>query len=213
MTYTKRKILIADDHVIIRRGLKALIDNFFGKSEWIETDTTFTLEDIIKESQITHMVLDMQLLDANVIDILPQIRLTFPNLPIMIYTMSSEDIFASRIYHMGIQAFLSKNSDESEVIKAFTTFFAGKRYFNIKVYDSIESTSQSNNNLLNLLSERELSVMGYLIKGHSVKEICYTMGLKATTIATYKARIFDKLGVTNIIDLNNIAQLYNYEKS
>jgi DNA-binding NarL/FixJ family response regulator len=212
----KRKILLADDHVIIRRGLKVLIDNYFGTSEWIETDNTKNIIELIKNNSFTHLVLDMQLQDANIIDILAQVKEINPKTPILIYTMSSEDIFGPRMHNFGISAFVSKQSSEEEVIKAFNQFLDNKLYFSEYLQDVLNNqnnNSKNHKNPLNGLSEREFAVLGYLLQGDSIKDISDKLDLKPTTIATYKGRIFDKLGVNNLIDLRNIADLYNYKSN
>lgn len=212
----KRKILLADDHVIIRRGLKVLIDNYFGVSEWIETDNTKNIIELIKNNSFTHLVLDMQLQDANIIDILAQVKEINPKTPILIYTMSSEDIFGPRMHNFGISAFVSKQSNEEEVIKAFNQFLDNKVYFSEHLQDVLNNqnnNSKNHKNPLNGLSEREFAVLGYLLQGDSIKDISDKLDLKPTTIATYKGRIFDKLGVNNLIDLRNIADLYNYKSN
>lgn len=206
-----RTILIADDHTIIRRGLRTMIDSQFGRSTWIEADRSSEILSALSKYPITHAVLDMQLLDANLIDILPKIKSHYPQLPILVYTMSSEEIYGPKLVHLGVQCFLSKQVQESEVITAFSNFFMGKPFFSSKLKDAM--TNQSAANPLKTLSERELSVLNYLLKGKTVKDISEIMQIKASTVATYKARIFDKLEISNTMDLIKIAQLHHYEGS
>jgi two-component system invasion response regulator UvrY len=206
-----RTILIADDHTIIRRGLRALIDSHFGRSVWIEVDRTTEIMPALKSHSVTHAVLDMQLLDANLLDILPNLKSADPHLPMLVYSMSSEEIYAPKLLHLGIQCFLSKQVDEPEVIAAFSNFFSGKKYFSDKLKNTLDNPASSNP--LKSLSERELSVLNYLLKGKTVKDISEIMHLKGSTVATYKARIFDKLEVSNTIDLRRIADLHHYEGS
>ena len=209
----QKQILLADDHVIIRRGMKVLMDNFFRREIIIEADSTLQILAALKEHPITHMILDMQLQDANVIEILPQLRTMYPNIPILIYTMSSEDIFGSRMLQMGAQSFLSKQSDEQEVIKALDLFFQGKPYVSAHLQELMNQSNNTHANPLLSLSDRELSVLNRLLKGETVKEISQQLDIKATTVATYKARIFEKLSISNIIDLRTISELYKFKSS
>lgn len=206
-------ILLADDHVIIRRGMKVLMDNFFRREQILEADTTQQILTILKENPITHMILDMQLQDANVIEILPQVKALYPSTPILIYTMSSEDIFGGRMLQLGATGFLSKQSDEQEVVKALDLFFQGRPYISNHLQEVMNHSKQTHSNPLLSLSERELSVLNRLLKGETVKEISNQLDLKATTVATYKARIFEKLSVSNIIDLRNVVELYQPKSS
>jgi DNA-binding NarL/FixJ family response regulator len=158
----------------------------------------------------------MQLQDANIIDILAQVKEINPKTPILIYTMSSEDIFGPRMHNFGISAFVSKQSSEEEVIKAFNQFLDNKLYFSEHLQDLLNNQnniSKNHKNPLNSLSEREFAVLGYLLQGDSIKDISDKLDLKPTTIATYKGRIFDKLRVNNLIDLRNMADVYNYKSN
>jgi two-component system, NarL family, invasion response regulator UvrY len=204
-------ILLADDHVIIRRGMKVLMDNFFKREQIIEADSTQQILRALQEKPVTHMILDMQLQDANVIEILPQLRSLHPNIPVLIYTMSSEDLFGSRMLQMGATGFLSKQSDEQEVVKALDLFFRGRPYVSNHLQEIMSDSKQKNGNPLLSLSEREMSVLHRLLKGETVKEISNQLDLKATTVATYKARIFEKLSVSNIMDLRNVTELYQFK--
>ncbi len=211
---TNKLILLADDHVIIRRGLKVILDNYFEQEVLIEADSTKEILSKLAEFEVTHMILDMQLIGSNVIDILPELVKNYPHIPILIYTMSSEEIFGARLLQMGARGFLSKQTEETEVVRALELFFQGQTYISNALQDILSDKKFATKiNPLLSLSERELSVMNHLLKGKSVKEIAISLDLKATTIATYKARIFQKTGVDNIIDLRNITDLYNAKGS
>lgn len=202
-------ILLADDHVIIRRGFKALIENNLGSANWIETDNVGEILQVLQEKPITHMVLDMQLLNSNIMDILSQILNDYNHIPVLIYTMSSEEIYGPRLMKMGVSGFLSKQSDEAETIHAMKLFLNGETYFSARVRAITTEKGMKKLNPMMQLSERELSVMGYLLQGLSVKEISLKLEIRATTTATYKARIFDKLGVNNLIELKNLVEIIN----
>ena len=125
--------------------------------------------------------------------------------------MSSKEVFGKRMIELGADGFLSKESSETDVISGLDLFFKGK-----KIFLSIVKTntlSGKSSNPLTLLSDRELTVFTYLIKGMGVKEISNKLNLKPTTVATFKARIFDKLGVSNVIDLQQIAEFHNIKGS
>lgn len=205
-----RLILLADDHVIIRRGLKVLMANHFHQSQFIEADTTHEVLKALKEHPITHMILDMQLHDTNIIEILSLLRTSYPDIPILIYSMNAEEVFGGMMLQYGISGFLSKQSNEDEVVKALNSFFNGRPYISDHLHDVLNDRKLNDDNPLNALSEREISVMGRLLKGESVKDISTSMNLKATTVATYKARIFEKLAVNNIMELRNLADAYQF---
>ncbi len=209
-------ILIADDHVIIRRGLRLLIETHFGKHSISEVDSLSSLEVLLKTQPFTHLLLDMQLQDGNILQMLSQIRETYPAIRILIYTMSPEEIFGKRVMQLGANGFLSKQSTEDEVINAIGMFFNNRNYMSPQLQEIISADHFSKNNVTNpikTLSDREALVFNYLLKGEGLKEIAAKLDIKSNTVATFKARIFDKLGVSNLIDLRNLAEMYNYTTS
>lgn len=206
-------ILIADDHVIIRRGLVFLLDSNFGQFEIVEAESTTEIFPLLKKHAFTHLILDMQLQDGNVMEIFGELRKEYPNIKILIYTMSPEDIFGRRMIQMGADGFLSKLSPEPEVLTALRMFLDGKKYLSSNLNDIIETHKNPKTRLqkspFEQLSTRETAVLIRLLKEQGVKEISRELDIKSSTAATFKARLFDKLGVSNIIDLQNLAQMYN----
>ncbi len=208
MTVNTKKILFADDHVIIRRGLKILLDNNFGKSNWFEVDRTIEVLQALETNEFTHVILDIQLLDNSILDIIADIRNNYPELPIMIYTMCNEDIYAPRMYNLGINGFLSKQCTEINTISAFNNFFKNQKYFSDYVLEKLICGEKTQKNPIQKLSEREFSVLQLLVKGLTIKEMCVLLNLKKTTVATYKARIMEKTGTDNIVDLVRLMDVY-----
>jgi two-component system, NarL family, invasion response regulator UvrY len=209
-------ILLADDHVIIRRGMKFLIDSHYGKFTIIETESIKGLKALLNQHTFSHLILDMQLRNGNVIEILEQIRKEHPDVMIMIYTMSPEDIFGKRMIQLGADSFLSKQSAEEEVLHALDLFFKGKKYLS-KQLDEIlmneNSQKVNSDNPIKQLSDREIQVLSYLLKGEGVSDIAARLNIKPNTVGTFKARIFDKLGVSNLFDLNTLVELYDFHSS
>ncbi len=212
-TETRPKVLIVDDHVIIRRGLKFILESNFGIREYFETESCSGLLEIVAKEPISHIILDMQLTDGNVIEILSDLLEKYRQARVLIYTMSPEELFGARLLNMGVAGFLNKNATEKEVIKALDLFFRGQKYISQLVHDQLESNLPLKSvTPINDLSERELVVMNYLLTGEGIKEISTRMNLKSSTVATFKARIFNKLKVTNVIDLKNLAEIYKIRR-
>jgi DNA-binding NarL/FixJ family response regulator len=208
MKVNTRKILFADDHVIIRRGLKILLDNNFGKSNWFEVDRTMDVLQALETNEFTHIILDIQLLDNSILDIIADIRNNYPKLPIMIYTMCNEDIYAPRMYNLGINGFLSKQCTEINTISAFNDFFKNQNYYSNYVLEKLICVDKTQKNPIQKLSKREFSVLQHLVKGLTLNEMCVLLNLKKTTVATYKARIMEKTGAENIVDLVRLMDVY-----
>lgn len=210
---TDQHILIADDHAIIRRGLKYILETHFNKFNVDDVEDCAGLFEVLAKKKYTHLILDLQLLDCNAMNIFSDVRSMYPDLLILVYSMSSEEMFARRLLRMGASGFLSKQSNENEVQKALDLFLCGRNYTSTKLKDELKKEESSNalsQNPFDDLSEREMVVVNNLLMGKGVKQIAGELDLKSTTVATYKARIFDKMGVNNLIDLRNVAQLYQF---
>lgn len=207
-----QQLLICDDHSIIRRGLKYLLTTHFGNHSIAELDSIKDTVKYLRTQCPDFAIFDLQLSDGNMIEALPNITALYPKLKILIYSMSSENIYGKRILQMGVKGFLNKEADEEEVIRALQMFLSGENYISTQLNTSLVKDLQGkkNANPFNDLSNREISVTSYLLTGKGIKEISEAMSLHANTIVTYKNRVFEKLAISNIIDLTTLAKLYNF---
>ncbi len=210
MSYPNLKLLLVDDHVIIRRGLKFILESNFGISDITETGSCIEVKRILKSEHYTHVILDMQLNDGNAMEIISELIECYKNTSILIYTMSPEEIFGKRLINIGVSGFLNKQIPEEGVITALDLFFRGERYISPSLKEQLEGkkSNEKGSGIYKDLSERELIVLQYLIQGLGIKEISNKLNIKSSTVATFKARIFNKLGVSNIIELKNLSELY-----
>lgn len=205
------KLIIADDHVIIWRGLKFLLDQQFHIRNIVKATSCLEVLQELKNDRYTHLILDLQLLDDTAMTVLPEIRDRYPELAILVFTMNPEELYARRLLDMGVRGFLSKLSPEEEVIRALQLFFSDRIYISASLQERIRGQeTKKSYNPLELLSERETDVLNYLLQGERVSAIAQRMNLKVSTVATFKARIFDKTGVENLLDLQRVAKLHSY---
>ncbi len=205
--------LIADDHVIVRRGLRNLLHDQFHTTDITEVATCSELLAVLESRSFTLLLLDLQLTDGSTLDHLEGICSEHPEMKVLVYTMRSEQVYAQRVLALGAAGYLSKESSEDEVVRAVRHVLQGKEYVSTTIEDHLMEKAKDENgksNPLSLLSVREIGVMDDLLAGLGVKEISARMGLQPTTVATYKARLFDKLGVTNILDLQRLAKAHRH---
>ena len=209
---TNPHILIADDHAVIRTGMKYLLESYFHHVETSEADACSTLTLSLSKEKFTHVILDMQLGDCNSMELVPQILEQYPDLHILIYTMSPEAIYGKRLIQMGVLSFLSKQEQEETLIRALKLFLRGQPYMSEELKKSMEQ-DQNHPSLtaspFDHLSEREMMVLRLLLQGLRVKEISTRLDLKTSTVATYKVRIFEKLSVNNLSDMHRLADVYH----
>jgi two-component system, NarL family, invasion response regulator UvrY len=211
-----KKILICDDHSIIRRGLKFILANHFKNYEVDEMHSIRETMVYLKTHKPNFAIFDLQLSDGNMIETLPTIVDLYPQLDILIFSMSNEEIYAKRILQIGAKGFLNKNVDEEEVLRALKIFLSGQNYISQKLNDLMINDLRSNNGKLNEnpfanLSNREVEVTRHLLGGVHVREISKQMDLHANTVVTYKHRLFEKLAIQNLIDLTNLARVYDFK--
>ncbi|MFZ1529650.1 MAG: response regulator transcription factor [Ferruginibacter sp.] len=209
-------MLLADDHSLIRRGLKNIINTHFPELEVEETFSVSETLSYLKKTVPRFAIFDLQLSDGNMIDSVSDISRLYPQLDILVYTMSNEEIYGTRTLQLGAKGFLRKDAEEEEVIRALRHFFGGNVYVsnqlkNIFIEDlRHKAPGEKAGNPFKFLSSRELEVAQLLVKGKGTKEISVQMHLHANTVVTYKKRIFQKLSVRNLIQLAELAKLYSF---
>lgn len=206
--------LVADDHVIVRRGLRNLLHDHFHAMDISEVATCRELLSVLEARSFTLLLLDLQLTDGSSLDHLEKICMEHPEMKVLVYTMRSEAVYAQRVLALGGAGYLSKESSEEEVVRAIRNVLQGKEYVSTIIGDHLQEKAKDESGKLNplhLLSDRELGVMDDLLAGLGVKEISKRLGLQPSTVATYKARLFDKLGVTNVLDLQRFAKAHRHQ--
>lgn len=207
------RFLIADDHVIIRRGLRNLLHDQFAATEVDEVSTCKDLLTSLQAHAPELLILDLQMTDGSALDHLEKICIDHPTMKVLVYTMRSEKVYAQRVLSLGAVGYLSKESEEAEVVRAIRRVLQGKEYISPSTEVYLLDKGHDEEALddpFKALSDREIGVMEDLLAGLGVKEISMRLGVQPTTVATYKARLFDKLGVSNILDLQRLASLHRH---
>lgn len=203
-------VLIADDHEIVRRGIRMLIESFSQKYHFIEASSCAEVAQILSRERIHYAILDMVLADGNIFTVIEQIEACSEHTHILVYTMNAERIYASRLIEKGVRGFLSKQSSIDELEKAVRSILKGEVYLSEEMKETLLNKSQTNlpQNPIDRLSDRELEVVEYMATGMGSKEIAQKMNLDITTISTYRRRAFEKLEVQNAIELKEKFLLY-----
>jgi len=208
-------ILIVDDHSIVTTGVKMLVQLFMRPIRVEEASSGVEMEAMLKKHSFQLVILDVNMPDTDTHQLVYSALSNYPNLKILMYSMSPEEIYALRYYKIGVSGFLSKDAPKEELLTAIKTILQGDLYFSPKVLRLITSQlwnkEKKQENVFDNLSQREFETMTHLIKGKSIKEISIFMNLHPSTIGTQKARIFSKLGVKNIIELRELAELNHIE--
>lgn len=203
-------ILIADDHAIVRQGIKMLIENHDRNFNFVEAASCAEVQKIMSDRSIDYAILDLSFSDGNLFSDIEQITEYARKTKILIYSMNPEKIYARRFIGKGAKGFISKQANIKDLENAIQTILRGEIYLSAYMKDSLFSTVKSDalENPLDLLSNRELQIVEYMVLGMGTKEIAGKMNLDITTISTYRRRAFDKLDVQNVIELKEKLSIY-----
>ena len=196
-------ILIADDHSMIRKGLKLYMQMNLGYSNIHEVGNCNELMNELVKKKYTHLVLDIILSDGSTLEVIPNITRVFPDLQILVFSMQPAEIYGEALKQYGIHYYLSKSSGEDEIISVLQKFLQNE------LTASRPVGIQNVDNPFTLLAPRELEILHYVLKGIGTKNIAETLNLKMNTVSTIKNRIYEKTKASNIKELIELATLYN----
>jgi len=195
-------ILIADDHSMIRKGLKLHMQLTLGYNDIAEVGTCSELMKELVKKKYSHLVLDVILSDGSTLEVIPNIPRVYPNLHILIFSMQPAEIYGEAVKQYGIHYYLSKSSGDEEIIQMLRKFLQNETPVR-------RSSIQHQDNPFSTLAPRELEILHYVLKGLGTKEIAETLNLKMNTVSTVKTRIYEKTNAANIKELMELATLYN----
>ncbi len=200
------RILIADDHAIIRHGLKQIIEDSGAMRVVAEADSGIVALRKIREIECDAVILDIAMPGMSGIDVLKQIHAEKPHLPILILSIYSEDQYAVRLIRAGAAGYMTKESAPSEVVMALLCVAGGKKYISPMVAEILANEIGMDKEKLphQLLSDREYQIFLLLASARTVSEIADTLALSVKTVSTYRSRILEKMR------LNNNAELMRY---
>jgi two-component system, NarL family, invasion response regulator UvrY len=207
-----KKILIADDHTIVRTGISVLIKAEYLNAQIDECSEGDCAWKRIQTTQYDLFVMDLNMPGTDSVNLLKNIFSLQPQLKVLILSMSSEEIYAKKYLQLGVMGFINKEADTTEIRKAITTVLNNRKYMSpvlqeIIAREAIDGTSGTN--LFENLSIRELEVMTHLVEGKNVSEIADILSIHISTVSTHKANILQKLKVTNVIELTRIVKRFD----
>src|SRR5258705_3104550 len=199
---TKPRILIADDHSMIRKGLKLNIQLTLGYTDIEEVATCNDLMRELVKKKYTHLILDIILSDGNTLEVIPNIRRVYPELQILVFSMQPAEIYGEALKQYGINYYLSKSVGDEEIILVLQKFLQNETLVR-------RANIQHQDNPFTTLAPRELEILHYVLKGIGTKEISETLNLKMNTVSTIKNRIYEKTTAGHIKELMELPTLYN----
>jgi two-component system invasion response regulator UvrY len=206
--------LVADDHEITRIGIIATIKKLYENCQIEEAENGKELFQKLKESPFDVLITDLGMPETDDYRLVDSALLIQPNLKILIFTINKEEIYASNYLKKGALGYIEKNSVHEEIIKAIQAVVNGAIYVSPKLTKSyIFGKMQEEDHPFGILSQREREICILLCKGKGLTEIASMLNLGVSTVGTHKARIMHKIGVDNLVELINIAQLHSFSGS
>lgn len=201
------RILIADDHAIVRKGLKQLLLEEYPSAKVEEVGDAESLINKAIQDSWDVVICDLSMPGRSGLDALRQIKQTASALPVLIMSMHPEDQYALRVLKAGASGYLNKETIHDELIRAIHTVLLGKKFITPSIAEKLAEAfdTDSGKQFHELLSDREFDVFKLLAGGKSVSEIASQLSLSVTTVSTYRARIMEKMGMKSNAELTRYA--------
>lgn len=201
------KIVLADDHAIIRYGLKQVIREEYPDALIYEAENSSDVFKIVREHPLDLIVLDITMPSRDGIEVLKDLKKSNPKLPILILSMHSEERFAVRALKSGAAGYLTKTSAPDELGQAIKKILKGGKYITPSLAELLADSFEQGEieSAANVLSDREYQVFLLIASGKSVSECAEEISLSVNTISTYRARILEKLKLKTNADLTRYA--------
>lgn len=197
------KILVADDHPIVRQGLKQILSEY---PDMIVADEAGNGKDVltkVAKKDFDIVLLDISMPGRNGLDILKELKTKKPKLPVLVLSIYPEDQYAVRVLKLGAAGYLTKESVPEELVAAIRKVARGRKYVSNSLAEKLASDLEINAEkpLHENLSDREYQVMFMIASGKRLKEISEELSLSIKTISTYRSRIMDKMQMRNNAEL------------
>ena len=199
------RFLIADDHAIVRKGIRQILRDEFPDLIIDEVSNGSDLLDNVRVQKYDIIILDISMPGRNGLDILKQLKADEITAPVLVLSMHPEDQYAIRVLKAGASGFLSKDIAAEELVNAIKRILSGRKYITENVAEKLVGgvdirQSQPQHEVL---SDREFEVLKFIASGKTVSEIANMLHLSVATISTYRTRILEKMHLKNNAELTH----------
>jgi len=202
---TPKRIIIADDHAIIRTGLQMVL---LGTSDMIISDEASNSKELIEKLNVTDfdmVILDISMPGKDATETLKEVKQKWPDTPVVVLTMNSDEIYALRMFRLGASAYISKENSLSNIVDILRIVLSGKKYFTTRQTEMLANTldhpDKSGQVNCEILSDRELQILCMITSGKKNTEIAENLALSKHTIENHRSNILKKLSVTSNLEL------------
>lgn len=201
------KVLVADDHAIVRRGLRQILDETKDILVGAEAASSGEVMQLVREERFSVVILDISLPGASGLELLVDIHKERPDLPVLVLTIHSEEQYAVRAIKAGAAGFLTKESAPERLIDAVRKVAGGGRYVSPQLAERLASALAGDGKGAphERLSDREFEVLKMLASGKTVSQVAQELSLSVKTISTHRTRILRKMGMKTNAELTSYA--------
>ena len=201
------RVLIIDDHEVVRRGLKQVFSDEFSKLKIGEAENSRTALELITTEDWDIVLLDINIPGRNGLEVLSEIKRLRPRTPVLVVSAYPEEEFAIRALKLGASGYLNKSSASDEMLVAANKVMAGGKYVTAVLAEKLASAlgGDVQQSPHESLSSRELQILQMIAKGRTIKEIAAELALSEKTIGTYRSRLSKKMGLATNVDLTRYA--------
>ena len=203
MNDKKIKILIADDHAIVREGLKQIVVEEKDIHVAGEAENSEQMMELLEKEKWSLIILDINMPGKSGLEALKDIKQLYPHLPVLILSMFSEDQYGIRAIKAGASGYLKKVSAPTELVTAIRKIISGGKYINPSLAEKLaEKFGESQKEFLHdKLSDREYQIMCNIALGKSAEEIAQDLSISINTVYTYRNRILEKMSMKSNVEL------------
>jgi two-component system, NarL family, invasion response regulator UvrY len=201
------RILCVDDHQVVRDGVRRIFDDKNIPVEIGEASDAAAATWLANRQEWDIAVLDISLGGKSGLEVLKEIKQLRPRLPVLMFSMHSEEVYARRAINAGAQGYITKGSSSEELFAAINRIASGGRYITPALAEKIVFTAHAERLPHDNLSDREYEVMLLIARGKSNKEISEALGIDSRTVTTHRRRVLDKMNLNADSELNEYARV------
>lgn len=203
------KILIADDHAVLREGLKQILSDGIADTQFGEAGSTQQTLDQLQKEKWDVLLLDINMPGRSGLEVLREIQHSYRNLPVLVVSSSPEDQLGLRVLKAGAAGFINKQTALEDLVQAVRKVTAGGKYISPRLAEKLATTMARGEKAPHeQLSDREFQIMQMISSGLSLKDIAAELSLSVKTISTFRARVLEKLGLQNNVELAHYARTH-----
>lgn len=205
-----KKILIVDDHLVVRNGVAMVLEKQIEDVAISNAENFFDAVAFLKEVLFDLIILDINIPGGKSTEMISDLRAIQPSVKILVFSAYEEEQYALKYISSGANGYLNKLCSEEKMMFAIRSIFESSTYLSSELVNKLveRRVKKEQTNPLEVLSKRELQIAELLIKGNGNLEISNKLDIHMSTVSTYKARVFEKLKINNLVELINLYKAF-----